>query len=160
MEQVCGNSEVAVIIFVLAFVFLLFLLMLMPAIFYLISMQKALSRCEPKNRLMQPGLVWLNLIPFFNLIWQFFTVLYVSGSIDREFRDRGIDAEPEPGKPVGLAMCILYVCGVIPYLVMLTGIASLVCWIIYWVKIAECSRRLADNPPVYTPGEPDASSFG
>ena len=160
MEQVYGGSEAAIFIVVVGIIFFVFLLMLLPTIFYLISMQKALTRCDPKNRLMQPGLVWLNLIPFFAMIWQFFTVLYVSGSIDREFRDRGINAEPEPGKSVGLAMCILNVCGLVPYVGILTSIGSLVCWIIYWVKIAECSRKLAELPPAYSVCEPEEPSMG
>ena len=159
MQSDYVNSEVAVVFTVLAVVFFIFLLMLLPTIFYLVSMQKALSRCEPQNRLMQPGLVWLNLIPLFCLIWQFFTVLYVSGSIDREFRARGIAAEPEPGKSVGLAMCILNVCGIVPYLGILTGIGGFVCWILYWVKIADCSRRLAEIPHVDS-GGPEEPSFG
>ena len=32
-------------------------------IFYILSLQKALNRCAPENRAMEPGMVWLLLIP-------------------------------------------------------------------------------------------------
>lgn len=134
-----GGAEVLIILIIVGFILLFALL---PTIFYLISLQKALGRCQPHNRLMEPGLVWLMLIPIFNLIWQFFVVVNIAGSLEKEFTERGIASEPEPGKAVGFAMCILNVCGLIPYIGLLTGIGSLVCWIIYWVKIADCSRKL------------------
>jgi hypothetical protein len=35
------------------------------------------------------------------------------------------------------------ICGVIPLVNMLAGPAALICWIIYWVKIAGISGKLA-----------------
>lgn len=134
----------------LALTILLFTMVisLLPTIFYLISLQKAFTRCQPKNRAMEPGLVWLMLIPIFSTIWHFFVVINLSESLHREFTDRSLEAEPFPGKSIGLAMCILNVCSIIPYLGILAGLAGFVCWIIYWVKIADYSSRLAcDTPP-------------
>ncbi len=39
---------------------------LIPWIFYLLTLSKALNRCSPANRSMSPGQVWLLLIPLFN----------------------------------------------------------------------------------------------
>jgi len=50
------------------------------AVFYCLTMQKALERCAPSNRAMVPGMVWLLFIPLFNIVWQFFVVLNVSKS--------------------------------------------------------------------------------
>ena len=116
---------------------------LIPGIFYLLTLQKCLQRCSPQSRTMSPGQVWLMLIPLFNLVWQFIVVSQISSSLANEFRPRRMIEEPEPGKAIGLAYCILFVCGVIPFLAVLTSIAGLVCWIIYWVKIADYSRELA-----------------
>ena len=55
----------------------------------------------------------------------------------------GLAEEPQPGKNLGLIMCILVCCGFVPLLGLFTGIAALVCWILYWVKIAGCSAKLA-----------------
>jgi hypothetical protein len=116
---------------------------LVPAIFYLLTLQKALDRCAPANRTMSPGQVWLMLIPLFNWVWQFIVVSRISSSLANEFRSRNLAVEAEPGKALGLAVCILTVTCIIPLLNVLTGIAALVCWIVYWVKIAGYSGRLA-----------------
>ena len=60
-------------------------------ILFLLTLSKALRRCAPENRTMEPGMVWLYLIPIFNLYWQFVTVNRVSESLKNEFYARGID---------------------------------------------------------------------
>lgn len=113
-----------------------------PVIFYLITLQKALSRCSLQNRTLSSGLVWLQLIPVFNLVWHFVLVINIAKSLHAELKMRNILEEPNPGQGVGLAMCILSVISIIPYLGILTGIAAFICWIIYWVKIAEISSKI------------------
>src|SRR5579871_6852614 len=115
-------------LFVLTGVLVLFVV---PAIFYLLSLQRALEQCAPASRTMSPGMVWLLLIPVFNLIWHFFVVTNLSKSLRHEFSRRTLpNEEAEPGKIIGLAMCILGVISVIPVLGVVTSIASLICWII------------------------------
>jgi hypothetical protein len=126
-------------------VILLFLpaVLIIPAVFYCLSLQKALSLVSLQNRAMSPGLVWLLLIPFFGIVWHFFVVLNMAKSLGAEFKQRNTITEPEPGKGLGLAMCILGCCCLIPIVNIFCGIALLVCWIMYWVKIAGFSGRLA-----------------
>jgi hypothetical protein len=111
-------------------------------IFFILTLQKALNRCSPENRAMQPGMVWLMLIPLFNIVWIFFVVINMAKSLGAEFTKRGIAADPEPGKTLGLAYAILAICGVIPFVGFLAGIGALVCFIMYWVKIAGYSKQL------------------
>jgi len=122
--------------------FVIFAILILPMVFFLLTLQRALSKCSPANRTMSPGLVWLQIIPFFGFIWQFFVVFAVANSLDNEFAARRIQEEPKPGQSLGLAMCITRVCTVIPFLGIFAAIASLVLWIIYWVKIAGFSRKL------------------
>ena len=118
-------------------------LMLLPAIFYLISLSKALQRCSFESRTMPPGQVWLLLIPLFGMIWHFIIVSRMSSSLRNEFISRQLPlAEAEPGKSLGLAMCILAAVSCIPVLGIVTAIAFFVCWIMYWVKITDYSRQL------------------
>lgn len=122
-------------------------LLLLPAIFYLLALQKLLQKCSPASRTMEPGLVWLLLIPFVNLVFNFMLVLAVAKSLRNEFNRRGIAvADPAPGQSIGIAMCICLCCSMIPFLGLLSGIAHFALWIIYWVKIVEFSRML-DAPP-------------
>jgi len=108
--------------------------LLVPMIFYLLTLQKALNRCSPESRAMQPGMVWLMLIPLFNVVWQFFVVINLAKSLGAELQKRGIAEDPNPGQTLGLVMCVAnLVCGPV----------GLICWIIYWVKIAGYSARIA-----------------
>jgi hypothetical protein len=119
------------------------LALLIPTIIYLAALQKALRRCAPESRTMPPGQVWLMLIPLFNVVWQFIIVSRMASSLRNEFLRRQLPlADPEPGKTLGIAMCVLVATSWIPILGMLTGPASLVCWILYWVKIAGYSRQI------------------
>ncbi len=130
---------------VLFFVFLP--LFLLPAIFYILTLSRALTKCSPALVTIEPGMLWLLLVPFVNLVWHFFVVLGMAKSLGNEFRARNIQGiEPEPGQSVGIPMCICGACGIIPVLGLLAGLAYLVLWIVYWAKIAEYSRMLDRIP--------------
>ena len=118
-------------------------IVIIVGILFLLTLQKALSRCSPRNRLMEPGMVWLNLIPCWNIIWQFFTVNRVSGSLQNEFRDRGMREGGDFGAGLGITSCVLRLISFIPIIGPVLAIAGLICGIIYWVKIAGYSSTLA-----------------
>jgi hypothetical protein len=119
---------------IMTLVLILLAVLFVPTIFYLLTLQKALSRCSTESRAMSPGMVWLMLIPLFNLVWQFFVVLNMAKSLGAEFRKRGLPEEPDPGQTIGLIMCVSS---------LLCGPVYIVFWIIYWVKIADYSSKLA-----------------
>jgi hypothetical protein len=143
------------------------ILFLVLGIFFLVTQESTLNAIRPQNRSMGPGQVWLQLIPFFNLVWQFIVVSRIAESISREMSESEIFSfeEPrhtvyEPGgeKPtyqIGIAYCVLYCIAVIP-IPLLKGLASLaciVCWIVYWVKLAGYKKRIqeknyGETPPV------------
>jgi len=135
-------------IIILLVIFLLICLpFLIAAILYLLTLQKTLRNGAPSSRTLEPGMVWLFLIPLVNLIFNFFIVFGLAKSLHNEFVKRGIPvADPTPGQSIGLAMCICACCVFIPILGILAGIANLVLWIMYWVKIAEYSRLLDTYP--------------
>jgi hypothetical protein len=117
---------------------------------YLLTLQKCLNRVSPANRTMEPGLVWLNLVPLLNLGWIFYTVIKIAESVVKEGQARGIDVG-DGGKTLGLVYCILIICGIIPILGIFCSIGGLVCWIIYWVKISGISGKLAVPAAPATP---------
>src|SRR5947207_546855 len=86
----------------------LFLIVFIAAIAFLAAADRVLKRVEPDNRRMEPGLVWLNLIPVFNLLWMIVTIERVGESIRNEFQSRGRHKRTESyGKTSGLAAMIL-----------------------------------------------------
>lgn len=121
-------------------------IMLVPMVFYCLSLQKALNRCSPECRAMNPGMVWLMFIPLFNMVWHFFVVINMAKSLGCEFQKRGMAEEPKPGQTIGMVMCILGCCGIIPFLGILCSLGALVCWIIYWLKITGYSSKIAAPP--------------
>ncbi|HET6576256.1 MAG TPA: hypothetical protein VFG68_21825 [Fimbriiglobus sp.] len=114
-------------------------------IFYLLTLSRALRRCRPRNRQMEPGQVWLNLIPCFNIVWIFITVTRLADSLRDEFDDRRLRGDGDFGRSLGITYNVLNLLGAIPYLGAIFSIAGLVCFIIYWVKIAGYSRQLFED---------------
>ena len=110
-------------------------------ILYLVTLFTTLQAVAPANRRMEPGLVFLMLIPLFNLVWHFFVVIKMRDSLQAEFAARSL-ASSSFGYGVGLAMCILWVCGIIPLLGLLCLLAAIILWIVYWVQIAGYKRQL------------------
>lgn len=133
-----GSSEWILIFIVLG--------MLIPKIFYLITLQSTLSNISIENRKMPPSNVWLLLIPLFGTIWHFIIVNNLADSIKAEANSKNVKLnETRPAYNIGLAMCILNCLFFIPFVNILTGIAGFVCWIIYWVKINSYNNMLISH---------------
>lgn len=140
-----GNLPPGFLVIFVVIMIVLVAIGLTIAICYLLTLSKALKRCSPDNRTMEPGMVWLNLVPCLNIVWQFVTVIRVSESLDNEFYARGYRREGDYGKNLGIAYCALNLVGAIPYIGVIFSIAGLVCFIMYWVKIAGFSKQLAES---------------
>ena len=78
-------------------VLVLFLLLLLPAIFYLIALKSTLASIHKQNRTMEPAKVWELLIPVFNIFFQFSLVKKVADSIRNELRARTVSQRPTYG---------------------------------------------------------------
>lgn len=121
----------------IAFYFVLIVVILAVEIMFLISLSKCLKEIRPRNRTMEPGQVWLNLVPFLNYVWIFLTVIRVSESLEKEFRSRRLPQDGDYGKTMGLIGCVsAFVCCFV------TPIFG----IIYWVKIAGYTKLLRGAP--------------
>ncbi|MBN2063315.1 MAG: hypothetical protein JW745_00820 [Sedimentisphaerales bacterium] len=120
---------------------LILILVILVKIFYLMALSRALSCCSARNRKISPGMVWLEIIPVIGFIWAFVNVIQVSGSLGAEFRTRGIEQPDNPSMVLGIVACALNVgSSVMPF----AGIAGLICWIIYWVKINAYANMLTE----------------
>lgn len=125
---------------------LMFLGVLAVGIFYIAFLGQILKKCSPQSRTMEPGMVWLLLIPLVSSVWVFFVVIALANSLGNEFRLRNLPADSEPGKPVGIGMAVCGACSIIPFVNLLTGPAAFVLWIVYWVKMAGYSKMLDAHP--------------
>ena len=131
-------------------IFLLALLILQ--ILFLLNLHRTLAQVREDNREMSPGMVWLNLIPLFNLIWGVITVSKLTNSLEREFQARGWRTSDEGfGKTAGMFWAwgnianaglsvvqnVLQAIDMAPMAMMIgllslpLGLAILVCWIMF-----------------------------
>jgi hypothetical protein len=122
--------------------------LLLPAVFYILTVRRALHQCAAESRAMAPDSVWFLLIPVFGLFWHFYVVTSLSKSLSREFQRRGIAGPPAPGLTLGLAVCILGVITLLPLPVfrILAAIAALVCWVLYWIQVGDLTAKLTAPP--------------
>jgi cbb3-type cytochrome oxidase subunit 3 len=139
------------------FLFLLFFLI--PVFLFIRTQQNTLIAIHPQNRVMQPGIVWLQLIPLFNFVWQFVVVTHVADSIKKELSSNTFsfeavpDIQPHPKEirptySFGIAYCTLYICSLLPFLrgIPLIGLLVIlgffVCWIIYWIHLTGYKKQI------------------
>jgi hypothetical protein len=115
-------------------------------IFFLLSLSRCLHQISPRNRQMEPGQVWLNLIPCFSLVWMILTIIKIADSLRDEYDDRGLSGDGDFGKTTGIVYYISqFVCGLV----------ALIFFIMYWVKIAGYTRELAETGRGYRRGRDD-----
>ena len=143
MDSIAGMGTIAADIFIAV--------VLVAAILYVFTLWRLLSKCALQSRTLNPALAWLLLVPYLNVILNFYLVLGTAQTLDREFRLRAIpDAPREPAKNLGLAMCIFQACILIPKAGVAAGLPALILWMTYWSKLSEYSRTLdasRNKPP-------------
>jgi hypothetical protein len=137
---------------------LLVLLAITIAIIYLLY--KALDAVPPEFREMEPSMVWLLLIPCFNLVWNFFVYTRVARSYQNYFHEHGRFNVGDCGAGIGIGYSVCVVLVSIPCVNYVTGIfcgpAALVLQIIYLVKLYGYKRDLESAVPEGWGRDPDA----
>ncbi len=105
-------------------------------IMFLLSMSRCLKQISRRNRQMEPGQVWLCLIPIFGFIWTIIMILRVADSLKDEYYDRGLRGDGDFGKTLGIVYIVsAFVCGIV----------AIICFIMYWVKIAGYTKALMES---------------
>ena len=142
------DTDSWMMLYFLPFMAAAFAVWLVVGFFFLLNLRDLLMKVEPQNRAMQPDQVWLNLIPLFNLVWIFVTIVKVRDSAQAEFHSRGWAARGDFSFGLGIAAAILSILSWGPF-----GLAALVCWIVYWIRMAELRNQLIAYRG-YSPGAP------
>lgn len=68
------------------------------------------KRIPQQFREMEPGMVWLLLIPCFGIIWNFFVWIKLSKSYQAYFQSEGVTDVGDCGYNLNLAFCIVAAC--------------------------------------------------
>lgn len=133
--------------FVAILLFIVFVGVILIAVFYLLNLQNLLKQITPANRQVEPGNVWLMFIPLFNIIYPFILYPKITDSVKLEMESRGMAEQGDYGRGIGIALPVLGLCGVIPVLGFLASLANLVLFIIFWVKMAGYKTKLMQSSP-------------
>jgi ABC-type antimicrobial peptide transport system permease subunit len=154
------TAEILIALFVIGFI--------IAGIFFLITQQNILKAIQPENRMMSPGDVWLQLIPIFNIAWQFVVVSRIAQSIEKEMlagnrfsfeEDRPAyyqyQKNEKPTYTIGMAACVLRLLSWIPFFGVLTSLGCFLCWMVYWNALSNYKRKIeAKNYLVSPPSIP------
>lgn len=132
--------------FVVGIAIAVFVLILIPGIFYLITLQRTLEAVSVENRAMPPGQVWLLLIPVFNFVWHFIVTIKISDSIKNECGRLSIaTSESRPTYSLGMSLCVLSIASYIPMIGTMITLVTLVVWILYWIKVNDYRKLILAN---------------
>lgn len=113
---------------------------------WLLIMNRAIDQVSHDLRRIEPGAVWLSLIPLFGLVWQFIVVGAVGDGIAKEMLARNmLPREEKPAYAVGLTGCILMCCCIIPYAGVCLAIIGLLFMVVHTIKIAEYNSVLKQS---------------
>ena len=124
-------AAIAAMLVVILVVIAIFLAIQAGVCYLISSMVKAIPAA---NRKVEPGSVWLMMIPCFNLYWAFPLYQRIAESFMSYFQAQGRTDVGDCGKQLGLWAAICLACGVIPILNYVAGPAHLVCLIMLLVK--------------------------
>ena len=106
-------------------------------VLFLLTVYRTFKECDKQRRDLKPGLTWLAIIPFFNLVWDFVIVLTLSSSLEKELKARALPHERFPARDLGLALCITLLIPMISVAIVayFAFIAGLIIFAIYWYKV-------------------------
>ena len=128
---------------IIFFIICMILILLLPYMFFLAHLSKLFNKCDSKNKMMDGGLVWLLLIPIFNIGWLFYVIIKLRDTLKAEFKSREIENnDPEFSFSIGLAYAITTVCSIVPFFGMFCSLAAFILWIVFWTKTNKYSKLL------------------
>lgn len=122
--------------------------MLVPYIFFLITLQNALKTISPEYRQISPGTVWTMLIPVIGVVMLFIIANNIGSGFKKEFDRYAVFKQGKPTYALGLVFAILQSCYFVSsfmgtYLVSgLLSLGILVIWIVYWVQVNSVKNEL------------------
>jgi hypothetical protein len=108
----------------------------------ILIVQSFFKRIPPEHRKMEPGMVWLLIIPCFNVVWNFFVFLKLSDSFKSYFDSQGVMDVGDCNRGLALAYCITAVLCLVPCLNYLAGPVALVLLIVVLVKYNGLKERI------------------
>ena len=98
------------------------------------------------HQTLSPWIIWLLLVPLVNLVIMFLVAIKVPDSFRNYFQQLGNQSFGDCGKTFGLVWAIATVACLVPLLNYIAGIVSLVCMILFIVKLWTMAGNLKEKP--------------
>jgi len=131
---------------VATFIVILAICLLIPIIFYLISLQKAMNSISLEKKPFAGGLVWLTFIPVLGVIWLLVFIIITSISLKRQLKNKDLSGDGGFGVGIAFVACtigsIIFISSKQYAVISIIGLASFILWIIHWVKITKARNAL------------------
>ncbi|MBC8053000.1 MAG: hypothetical protein H7Y13_08040 [Sphingobacteriaceae bacterium] len=114
---------------------------------FVLAIIRTLQQVNPVNRRISPVLVWPLIIPFLNLLWNFFVAIELSRSIRNELASRDFEVKGYPTLIYGILYALINLGSffvAVPtdiqnlhknYLYVFFSLAVVIIFILYWTKI-------------------------
>jgi len=114
----------------------------------LAAISRVLGRVSPEHRKMEPGEVWVNLIPVVNLVWPIVTIERVGESIRAELSARNrVKKKDAFGKTSGIiALVLVGVVLLLPPAGIVTLPFAFLYGIVYWAQLNGYAKRMTEAP--------------
>jgi hypothetical protein len=139
-----GPAEIAIVLVFYGVVFAVVIAIQVVICFLLFTLLKAVPQ---QFRSMEPGMVWLILIPLFNIVWIFFVYIGISKSYQNYFRSLGRYDVGDCGESLGLWYCICTCLSIIPCVGPIAGVIGFVLMIIYFVRLFGLKGQIQAGAP-------------
>lgn len=137
---VLGPYQIFLILFIIGAIIL--------NVFYLLNLQNTMKEVGAARQQVSPSNVWLMFIPLFNLIYPFILYPKISDSVKAEYSFRGMTPDGDFAKNIGVAMPILGLASLLPYIGTIAAIANIILLILFWGKMSSYKNRLKETPMV------------
>lgn len=139
-----NENEQAMMVFAAIGAFLLVALVIILAVNAVVCwlVASSLARIPAEHRKMEPGQVWLLMIPCWGVVWNFFVFQRVPESFQSYFASIGRQDLGDCGKQIGLWYAICGACAFVPFLGYLAGPAGFVLLILNLVKFNQLKSEI------------------
>jgi len=115
---------------------------------YFLLLHRTMNKISLAARPVPGWTVWLSYIPAAGPIWAVVFAVMLSSAIKKDFLLAGRADHNDGALPFSIGMAVTLLCCFIPFVNLVAFPAYVVVWILYWVKIAEISKRMPILPVV------------
>ena len=148
MEEFINSPEYQKLLPYVPYLLTAVFLRLIFVIYLCLAGKKTLLLIKEENRCITPSQVWLLLIPFFNIYWNFMFMRRMVDSLNNEFYDRQVAVEENPTEKYGYFFAGTFLVYNFPlpiFIGFVVYILSIIALIVYIAKLNEYKKLLEDE---------------